>query len=250
MRGSLSSHPKVLRIAAIIEESRDVGKKLSTGFNGCLSEIVTRDVTRDVTLASLLRVWSATNEHTSDGVWRHMRPEDLDHIAGIPGFGAAMESVGWAVYDKEAGTLTMPNFLLHNAPAKGGRANAERQKRYRERHKSNANNNVTSNVTRDVTESVTSNVEKRREEKKEHIQKKRGSKTPIPENFSLSTRVIEWAAEKGYGHLQKHLDNFRMTAAAHDYRYVDWDSALMNAIANDWAKVNGKPNVDPFAGAI
>lgn len=163
MRGSLSSHPKVLRIAAIIETSPEVGQKLSTGFQGSLSKIVTRDVTRDVTLASLLRVWAAANEHTTDGVWPGMHPEDLDHIAGIPGFGAAMASVGWAVYDEAADTTTMPNFLLHNAPAKGGRTNAERQKRYRERHKDNDE----SNVTRNVTASVTSNTEKRREEKKE-----------------------------------------------------------------------------------
>ena len=166
MRGSLGSHPRVLRIAALIESSPDVGKHLSTGFNGSLDEIVTRDVTRDVTLASLLRVWCAANEHTSDGVWHGLKPSDLDHIAGVPGFGQAMEMVGWAVYDETTDTTTLPGFLEHNAPAKGGRGSAAaRQKRYRERHKDHSNSDANRDVTRDVTQTVTSDVEKRREEK-------------------------------------------------------------------------------------
>lgn len=76
-------------------------------------------------------------------------------------------------------------------------------------------------------------------------------KTSIPENFGLSESVIDWAKSKGYGHLQQHLDNFRLKAAAHDYRYADWDKAFMGAIEADWAKVNDKPRVaDKFAGAL
>jgi hypothetical protein len=75
-------------------------------------------------------------------------------------------------------------------------------------------------------------------------------KTPIPEDFGLSERVIDWAKANGYGNLQAHLDSFRLKAAAHDYRYADWDKAFMGAIAADWAKVNSKPNANPFAGAV
>lgn len=166
MRGCLSTNPKVLRIAAIIEESVEIGKRLSTGFNGALSEIVTRDVTRDITLASLLRVWCAANEHTEDGVWHGIAPEDFDHIAGLPGFGAAMEEVGWAIYDEAANTTTLPNFLEHNVPAKRGRSSgAERQRRYREKNKakSNAKGDGNGDVTRDVT--ALHREEKRREDK-------------------------------------------------------------------------------------
>lgn len=179
MRGSLATHPKVLKLAKIIAADTEVGRLLSTGYNGSLNEIVTRDVTRDITLASLLRVWCACNEHTSDGVWRGIDIDDLDLIAGVPGFGVAMESVGWAIPDHDSGTITFPNFLEYNAPAKnGGRSSAaDRQKRYRERKKQeelksrnsgakrDGNSDATNNVTRDVT-SVT-REEKRREEKKE-----------------------------------------------------------------------------------
>ena len=82
--------------------------------------------------------------------------------------------------------------------------------------------------------------------------KRRSPKTALPENFGLSERVIDWAKEHGYGHLQEHLDTFRLKAAAGDYRYADWDSAFMAAIRADWAKVNdrrpGSKPLDEFAG--
>lgn len=166
MRAALCTHPKVIRIAEIISDSTEIGRRLSTGFNGALSEIVTSDVTRDVTLASLLRVWCATNEHTDDGVWRNSTLRTIDAAAGVPGFGEAMEAVGWAVYDEQANTVTLPDFLENNAPAKRGARStaAERQARYR------AKKAASGDVTRDVTRDVTSNA---REEK-------RKSNTPLP----------------------------------------------------------------------
>lgn len=169
MRSNLNTHPKVARMARAIETCREAGKSLSTGFNGALCEIVTRDVTRDVTLASLFRVWSAANEHTSDGVWHGINLDELDHIAGVPNFGQMMAEVGWAVFDEVADTVTFPNFLEYNAPAKEGRggAAAERQRRYRERRqKSDVTDNVTRDVTPIITRDVTRDVEKRREENK------------------------------------------------------------------------------------
>lgn len=156
MRAALCTHPKVIRIAEIISESTDIGRRLSTGFNGPLCEVVTSDVTRDVTLASLLRVWCATNEHTDDGVWRNSTLRTIDAAAGIPGFGAAMEAVGWALHDPESHTVTLPDFLENNAPAKRGTrsSGAERQARYRSKKatSSDAPRYVTSDVTSDARE--------------------------------------------------------------------------------------------------
>lgn len=165
MRASLFTNPKVLMIAEIIGDSVDVGRRMSTGHNASLSDIVTRDVTRDVTVSGLLRVWCATNEHTVDGVWHNSTLKVIDQVAGIPGFGLAMEAAGWALVDLENGTVTMPNFLENNAPAKNNARSsaAERQARYREKKKGN-NAEVTHNS--DVTRDVTSNAreEKRRED--------------------------------------------------------------------------------------
>jgi len=151
MRPSLLTSPKVNGIARILEGDQAVSRALSTGFNGHMKEIVTRDVMRYVTVAALLKVWGAANEHTRDGVFRNADLSDIDDIAGIPGFGVAMESVGWAVYDHEEGTVTLPNFSEYNTCGKN--RSAERQRRYRERkkHGSDVTRDVTDGVTRDVT---------------------------------------------------------------------------------------------------
>lgn len=79
--------------------------------------------------------------------------------------------------------------------------------------------------------------------------RRRSPKTPLPEGFGLSERVIDWAKRKGHDRLQEHLDAFRLKAVANDYRYADWDYALMNAIEQDWARISHKPRAtDKFAG--
>lgn len=170
MRTSLLTNPKVNGIARILERASDVGRVLSTGYNGPLSEIVTRTVTRHVTVSCLLIVWGAANEHTKDGVFTDADLSDIDDMVGIPGFGAAMVEVGWAEFDSEKVTVSLPNFSEYNTSGHertaGAKTNAERQKEYRDRK-----NNETVTGFRnesDVTESVTSNrrEEKRREEVK------------------------------------------------------------------------------------
>lgn len=64
--------------------------------------------------------------------------------------------------------------------------------------------------------------------------------TYMPENFGLSERVIKWANQNGYRDLNKHLDNFILSAQAKGYTYTDWDAALMKAIRENWAKVASK----------
>ncbi|MEN3753752.1 hypothetical protein ABC733_17295 [Mangrovibacter sp. SLW1] len=160
MRTSLITSPKVNGIARILEQSSDVSRILATGFNGPLSEIVTRNVTRYVTVSLLLVVWGAANEHTTDGIFHNADLSDIDDMVGVPGFGLAMESVGWACYDPENDCVILPNFNEYNISGDERRkSGAERQKRYRE--KKSRNGNVTHNVTGDVT----SNERERREEK-------------------------------------------------------------------------------------
>ena len=128
---------------------------------------VTRNVTRNVTVGALVTVW---------GVMRHRgkRREDsllckgvtisvIDDVADLPGFGAAMASVGWAVQTDEG--IEFPGFFEEynvDPSEKKASAAAERQRRYRERKASNGD------VTRDVT--VTHREEKSREEKKKKDQ--------------------------------------------------------------------------------
>ncbi len=68
-------------------------------------------------------------------------------------------------------------------------------------------------------------------------------KTAMPEGFGVSDRVRAWAAEKGFGQLDEHLDAFRRKVAAKSYTYADWDAAFMEAVREDWAKLRGRgPN--------
>jgi hypothetical protein len=69
---------------------------------------------------------------------------------------------------------------------------------------------------------------------------KRTPKTGLPEDFGVSEAVKAWAAEKGYGQLQEHLEAFKRKATANGYAYANWDAAFMEAIREDWAKLRGK----------
>lgn len=76
---------------------------------------------------------------------------------------------------------------------------------------------------------------------------RRTIKTPLPDGFTLSERVLSWAAEKSIHNLAEHFERFVNAAKAKDYRYADWDRALMNAVLNDWAKIGtGKPTSPKF----
>lgn len=62
-------------------------------------------------------------------------------------------------------------------------------------------------------------------------------KTPMPENFGISDQVRTWAAGKGFGDLDQHLESFKDKCQANGYTYVNWDAAFMEAIRGDWAKL-------------
>jgi hypothetical protein len=63
--------------------------------------------------------------------------------------------------------------------------------------------------------------------------------TAMPDDFGVSPRVTEWAKREGHTNLDMHLAAFRITCEAKGYRYVNWDSAFMKAIRDDWARING-----------
>lgn len=67
--------------------------------------------------------------------------------------------------------------------------------------------------------------------------KTNSKKTSIPKDFSISDRVKNWANEKGYTDLEKHLENFIISCEKKDYKYVNWDSAFMDAIRKNWAGI-------------
>lgn len=76
---------------------------------------------------------------------------------------------------------------------------------------------------------------------KEKAPRKQISKKSIPENFGVSESVLKWAKEHGFDRLEQRLDHFVGYAKANGKKYVDWDAAFMNAIRDDWAKLNRSP---------
>jgi hypothetical protein len=159
----------------------------------------------------------------------------------VTGFAEQMQFVGWL--EQDGSVLKMTNFDYHTGNSAKSRAlGKDRQKKSRE---SNANSNDES-----VTET---SLEKRREEKSICIptpKKASPKKKPIPEDFGISESVKLWASKNNHKNLDKHLENFIGSCKAKGYSYVDWDSAFMNAIRQNWAKVDEKSNYDPFKGAI
>lgn len=77
------------------------------------------------------------------------------------------------------------------------------------------------------------------------VPRKRGTrpravKTELPEGFAVSDRVRAWAKVNGFDRLGEHLQAFARKCKAKSYAYADWDSAFMEAVREDWAKLRGR----------
>jgi len=180
MRAALTTCPKVAAMA------RAIG--LAEEFSG-----LSRHSMRLLVVGGLHAVWAAVNEHTSDGVMANAYPEDLDDIAGVLGFGKAMQTAGWLEVDESAATLTFPNFGQWNTPAKDITA-AERMRKHR------AKQDVTRNTVT-VTEPlrVTVALDKTRQDKREDI-----PAAPVPTSGaadavrSPAKPAVSWTADAGW----------------------------------------------------
>lgn len=158
MRGALTEHPKVIAVSRALHSDREFREWLTPGGGGVLNgQIISSDALRCVTCALLMRLWSRSREHGEfigdDLILRHSTIADLDQMAGAPGIGAAVQSVGWAVCKESQVGVTLPHFKEYNVPMTA----AEKQKAYRER--------VTKPLptsSNEKRENVTSRVEKRR----------------------------------------------------------------------------------------
>jgi hypothetical protein len=70
------------------------------------------------------------------------------------------------------------------------------------------------------------------------------SRRTLPANFAISDRVRKWASEHGYSRLEERFEHFVGYAKASGAHYADWDQALMNAIRDNWAKLDGRRPTD------
>lgn len=144
----------------------------------------------------------------------------------------------------DGNTIEVINFAKHQSIEELERKREltrARVSRYREKLKCNA---LLTQDSRDVTLTDKIRQDKIRQDKirEESIgtptDKKSKIKTSIPENFQISDRVRKWAAGKNQNHLEEHLESFKLKCKSKDYKYIDWDAAFMNAIRDNWAKVD------------
>ncbi len=167
MRGALLDHPKVIAMTRVLQQNRDFREWLTPGGSGDFNgKIVSDPASRAVTTALLLRAWSSAREHgkfIEDDLWlEHSWVEDIDHLAGAPGLGLAMEAVGWVAAHPTKKGIILPNFKEFNVPM----TEAERAKSYRDRKKNGVTN--PSRTHRDENmQNVTTREEERRVLKQE-----------------------------------------------------------------------------------
>jgi len=74
--------------------------------------------------------------------------------------------------------------------------------------------------------------------------RKRAPDLPLPDGFTISERVRQWAAANGVTELGKRFEHFVGKARARGYTYADWDEAFMGAVRDDWAGLNGRKQND------
>jgi hypothetical protein len=148
MRTDLYRDPKVVMIADFLGAvdgplDRQVSQQLQANM------AITRNALRCATVGALVALWGVTRhrgKRYGDDLVLHDAPlRVVDEISELPGFGAAMASVGW-IRETDKG-LVFPNFFeeFNSDPLEDAKAKAaERQRRYREKHKQNSNVTVTS----------------------------------------------------------------------------------------------------------
>ena len=248
MRVNLVTHPKVLAIAECLAYN-DAYQDWSTlsGFVpsiGGSDEESLRDyqdslrVTRYVTVCALLRFWGYANEHARDEFISTLRISDLDEIVQVPGFGAALEAIGWAGYDKERRGVSLPNFNEYNTSGNERSASAktaaQRQKDYRERHKALQESDVTRDVTSNRRE------EKNREEKNIEIvdsqpqgkpAKQAKRRSQIPNDFYPNDDNL-FAFNKTRLNLGEEIGKFMDHHQAKGSLMADWQAAWRTWVSN------------------
>lgn len=234
MRTDLYRDPKVCVIADILlDEKSDLARYVNQHMQRDMS--VTRNVMRNVTVGALVSVWGVLRHRgkrdLDDLVIRGCTTSIIDDIADIPGFGSALEQVGWVAQTEDG--IVFHNFFEEfnvDPEQEAKQKNAERQRRYREKHKEEQDQK--SNVT--VTLNSNAREEKSREDIKPIITPdkqaiKKG--TQVPKDFTPNETTIQRAATLGVdwkAELPKFIDHHSNKGTIGK----DWDAGFRTWLAN------------------
>lgn len=208
-------------------------------------------MSRNVTPCHVVSVWAAMLECASQaqarGTLEGWCDEDIAAALGIEEEEVAAIRVAMQGKVLDGDAMTAWN---RRQPRREDVSASERKRAQRAKSAdvTESDKDVSHDESRNVTQCHARGEERRVEKKeKKHVRSRAPSKTSLPADFSISDRVRSWAAEKGHGHLDQHLESFRNKALAKGYTYADWDMAFMEAIRENWAKVGV---VHPFSGNV
>ena len=87
------------------------------------------NVKRDEMLGILLRYFSWLDRTTGHGFVQNLSRKSLDDVLHVSGFSAVLESVGWAKFDDDGWSMTVPNYERHNGKPAKTRASDQKRKR-------------------------------------------------------------------------------------------------------------------------
>jgi hypothetical protein len=148
MHTDLYRHPKVILMAEHLREHSEEALRNSA-----------RNVLRNAVVGALVTVWGTMRHsgklQSGDLVCKGGSLQVIDCIADIPGFGAAMASVGWAIINSES--MIFPRFFAQNnvATESGEKSpGAQRAARHREKKEKEIKALRDAHVTGDVTPRV------------------------------------------------------------------------------------------------
>lgn len=110
MRVTLATSPQVIRLAAALPLSADCPHRMRTSC----------------AVGLLHQTWAIADTHTEDGELVGYTPEALDSIVGVPGWAAALESVGWLAVTGSG--LRIPAFDEHNGASAKRRSKEAKRK--------------------------------------------------------------------------------------------------------------------------
>lgn len=237
---TLHEDPRVFRMGEILTKTAQTYILATTAKDlfGPVTDTITHQALRDITVAGLARVWRGANHHTTDGVFKHANLSYLDTLAQIPGFGKAMAEVGWAVYDAASNTTSLPNFDEHNAPAKNGErsktSHAQRQVAYRLRLKqreAETSRETPAETPTKMESDVTPSYSSSNSESDSEIRKMAGRINSLCEGWSTAP---DWRGEDAQQLIEAMPDLQRLSDT--DWKVLDWFVRFVGSAANASAK--------------
>ena len=157
----------------------------------------------------------------------------LDRVAGVDGFGTALETVGWL--QVEEGMISVPNYDAHLSQSAKKRANDQRKKA---KQRSKASPKCHQNVP--PSKGQNGGPEKRREEKSIR-EREKGENQNINLSDSMNAAWTKWklhSMEKGktVNEISEESQLLKLAQAYPDE--ADRVAAIEHAIEKNWANVN------------